>query len=79
MPWPFLQDEADPAKARDALAAAVAMLTEEPALDAAIAAATERFDMDEQARLRARKASLAEQLREISQGPGEPGKVANTI
>jgi DNA primase len=79
MPWPFLKDGADPAKAREALAAAVAMLTEEPALDAAIAEATERFDLDEQARLRARKASLAERLREISQAPGDPGTVANSI
>jgi len=79
MPWPFLKDEADAAKACEALAAAVAMLTEEPALDAAIAEATERFDLDEQARLRARKASLAERLREISQAPGDPGTVANSI
>jgi DNA primase len=79
IPWPFLRDGADASKACEALAAAVAMLTEEPALDAAIAAATERFDLEEQARLRQRKLFLAERLREVSQGPGEEGKVANTI
>jgi len=79
MPWPFLQEGADRQKAREALALAVAMLTEEPALDAAIAAATERFDLDEQARLRARKASLAQRLREMVQPAGEPGKVAGTM
>jgi DNA primase len=79
IPWPFLRDGADASKACEALAAAVAMLTEEPALDAAIAAATERFDLEEQARLRQRKLFLAERLREVSQGLGEEGKVANTI
>ncbi len=79
IPWPFLRDGADADKACEALAAAVAMLTEEPALDAAIAAATERFDLEEQARLRQRKVFLAERLREVSQGPGEQGKVAKTI
>jgi DNA primase len=66
MPWPFVSDGADPLLAADALAAAIAKLVEEPAIDAAIAAATERFDMDEQQRLLARKRDIGERLRELT-------------
>ncbi len=66
LPWPFVRDGADAALARDALAAAIAKLVEEPAIDAAIEEATERFDIAEQERLRNRKVVLAERLRELT-------------
>jgi DNA primase len=66
MPYPFLNEDADPVIAVDALAAAVAMLVEEPAIDLAIAAATERFDLAEQQRLLKRKRELAENLRVLT-------------
>jgi DNA primase len=66
MPWPFVSQGADPALAVDALAAAVAKLLEEPAIDAAIEQATERFDVAEQKRLRERKRDIGERLRELT-------------
>ena len=60
-PYSFLIEGSDPQSARDDLAEAVSLLVERPALDAAIAAATARFDSDpegafaEQQRLRQRK------------------------
>jgi len=57
----FLHEGTDPACAREDLAEAVALLVERPALDAALAAATSRFESDpegafaEQQRLRKRK------------------------
>ena len=66
MPWPFVSDGADRAAAVEALAAAIAMLVEEPAIDAAIEDATGRFDLDEQQRLLARKRELAERLRLVT-------------
>ena len=63
MPYPFLKEDTDPALASDTLAAAIAMLVEEPAIDAAISAATDRFDLAEQQRLRERKRELTGNLR----------------
>lgn len=60
----FLVEGSDPDDAREDLAEAVAMLVERPALEAAIAAATARFDVDpegafaEQQRLRKRKLEI---------------------
>jgi len=60
----FLMEGTDPQVAREELAEAVALLVERPALDAAIAAATARFDIDpdgafaEQQRLRQRKLEI---------------------
>ncbi|MEW4448069.1 DNA primase [Qipengyuania sp. JC766] len=57
----FLREGTDPQSARDALAEAVSLLVERPALDAALAAATARFETDpegafaEQQRLLRRK------------------------
>ncbi len=70
MPYSFLRKDADPELASDTLAAAIAMLVEEPAIDAAISAATERFDLSEQQRLRERKRELAESLRVLTSRPG---------
>jgi hypothetical protein len=44
------------------LAAAIAKLVEEPLVNAALEAATERFDIDEQQRLRRRKQDINERL-----------------
>ena len=66
MPYPFLRDDAEAPVAREALAAAIAKLVEEPAIDAAIEEATERFDIVEQDRLRARKDELNRRLRELA-------------
>ena len=66
LPYPFLKEDCDPAIAVEALAAAIAMLVDEPALDLAIAAATERFDLAEQQRLLKRKRELAENLRVLT-------------
>ena len=66
VPYPFVSDDADGELVADSLAAAVAMLVEEPAIDTAIEAATTRFDLAEQQRLLARKRELAERLREVT-------------
>ena len=66
VPYPFVSDDVDGALVADALAAAVAMLVEEPAIDAAIEDATTRFDLAEQQRLLARKRELAERLRDVT-------------
>jgi DNA primase len=64
----FLVEGTDPQVAREELAEAVALLVERPALDAAIAAATARFDIDpdgafaEQQRLRQRKLEIESRL-----------------
>ncbi len=64
----FLSEGTDPQVAREELAEAVALLVERPALDAAIAAATARFDIDpdgafaEQQRLRQRKLEIESRL-----------------
>ncbi|MGE3692426.1 MAG: DNA primase [Novosphingobium sp.] len=62
----FLKPDCEPGLAASALAAALAKLVEEPAIDAAIEDATERFDMEEQERLRMRKRELNDRLRELA-------------
>ncbi len=64
----FLDEGADPQDAREDLAEAVSLLVERPALDAALAAATARFETDpeaafaEQQRLLKRKLAFEKQL-----------------
>ena len=67
IPYPFLRDEGDQGRAADCLDAAIGLLVEGPALDAAIARATEaaEFDFDEQQRLRARKNELESRLKDL--------------
>ncbi|WP_340587782.1 DNA primase [Erythrobacter alti] len=68
----FLVEGSDPGAAREDLAEAVSMLVERPALDAAIAAATQRFASDpegafeEQQRLRKRKLEISERLGQMA-------------
>ena len=70
--YSFLLEDQHPQSAREDLAEAVAMLVERPALEAALAAATARFDSDpegaiaEQQRLRERKLALEERLRQLA-------------
>jgi len=65
----FLDEGTDPGDAREDLAEAVSLLVERPALEAALAAATARFERDpegsiaEQARLRERLLALNERLK----------------
>lgn len=65
IPYPFLLDGYDADRARECLEAAIGLLVEGPALDAAINAATERFDIDEQGRLRARRDELENRLKAL--------------
>ncbi|MDE1466801.1 DNA primase [Aurantiacibacter sp. D1-12] len=68
----FLMEGHDPGAAREDLAEAVSLLVERPALDAAIAAATQRFDTDpegafaEQQRLRKRKLEIDVRLGQMA-------------
>ncbi|KLE35599.1 DNA primase [Aurantiacibacter luteus] len=68
----FLMEGSDPDDARQDLAEAVSLLVERPALDAAIAAATRRFDTDpegafaEQQRLRKRKLEIESRLGQMA-------------
>ena len=70
--YSFLMEDPHPQSAREDLAEAVAMLVERPALEAALVAATARFDSDpegaiaEQQRLRERKLALDERLRQLA-------------
>ena len=64
--YPFVVDGTDPAVAAEALAAAIMILAEEPALDAAIEAATARLDFDEQQRLLKRKLEFNARLRQMA-------------
>ncbi|MEO6716634.1 MAG: toprim domain-containing protein, partial [Novosphingobium sp.] len=64
--YPFVTPGVDAILATGALAAAIEKFVEEPAIDAAIEAATERQDHDEQQRLRIRKRNLGERLRELT-------------
>jgi DNA primase len=64
--YPFVKADAPRELATDALAAAIAMFVEEPAINAAIEEATLRQDHDEQQRLRLAKTSLGDRLRELS-------------
>ncbi|MCW1403163.1 DNA primase [Novosphingobium sp. MW5] len=63
IPYPFVRSGADPQSALASLDSAVLMLVEGPELEAAIAAATERFDFEEQSRLRQRKQELENRLK----------------
>ncbi|MXO58796.1 DNA primase [Altererythrobacter salegens] len=68
----FLMEGSDPDAAREDLAEAVALLVERPALEAAIAEATARFDSDpegafaEQQRLRERKLEIESRLGQMA-------------
>ena len=68
----FLMEDSDPQVAREDLAEAVALLVERPALDAAIAEATARFEIDpegafaEQQRLRERKLEIESRLGQMA-------------
>ncbi|MGB3165187.1 MAG: DNA primase [Alteraurantiacibacter sp.] len=68
----FLDEGSDPGAAREELAEAVSLLVERPALDAAIAAATRRFDTDpdgafaEQQRLRKRRVEIDARLGQMA-------------
>ncbi|MFB0611352.1 DNA primase [Aurantiacibacter poecillastricola] len=68
----FLMEGSDPEEAREDLAEAVALLVERPALEAAIVAATRRFDTDpegafaEQQRLRKRKLEIDTRLGQMT-------------
>lgn len=68
----FLTEGTDPRVAREDLAEAVALLVERPAIDAAIAAATDRFETDpegafaEQQRLRQRKLEIESRLGQMA-------------
>ena len=68
----FLMEGHDPAGAREDLAEAVSLLVERPALEAAIAAATARFEADpegafaEQQRLRKRKLAIESRLGQMA-------------
>ena len=70
--YSFLLEDPHPQSAREDLAEAVAQLVERPALEAALAAATARFDSDpegaiaEQQRLRERKLALDDRLRQLA-------------
>ena len=70
--YPFVSDAVAESAASDALAAAVAILVEEPELDAALAAATERLDFDEQQRLLKRKLAMGARLRQMASARGAP-------
>ena len=68
----FLVEGTDPGVAREDLAEAVALLVERPAIEAAIAAATARFETDpegafaEQQRLRERKLAIESRLGQMA-------------
>jgi DNA primase len=68
----FLVEGTDPGVAREDLAEAVALLVERPAIEAAIAAATARFEIDpegafaEQQRLRERKLAIESRLGQMA-------------
>lgn len=68
----FLLEGSDPQEAREELAEAVALLVERPALEAAIAEATARFEIDpeaafaEQQRLRKRKLEIESRLGQMA-------------
>ncbi len=68
----FLMEGSDPDDAREDLAEAIALLVERPELEAAIAAATARFDSDpegafaEQQRLRKRKLEIESRLGQMA-------------
>ncbi|MDE2302590.1 MAG: DNA primase [Sphingomonadales bacterium] len=62
IPYPFLAEDVAEALAVEALAAAIAKLVDEPQVEAALQAATERFDIEEQQRLLRRKQAINSRL-----------------
>ncbi len=60
--YPFVTDGDDDAVAIESLAAAIAKLVDEPVVNIALEAATARFDIDEQQRLRKRKQDINDRL-----------------
>jgi len=66
--FPFTSAGAAPADALAALETAIRWLVMVPELDAGIVAATERFDVEEQGRLRTRKAELEQELKAQMRG-----------
>lgn len=81
----FLVEGTDPRVAHEDLAEAVALLVERPAIEAAIAAATDRFESDpdgafaEQQRLRQRKLEIESRLGQMARqrvAPGDSGGAA---
>ena len=66
IPFPFVGEDADPGDATEGLAVAIAILVEEPAIDAAIEDATARLDFEEQQRLLKRKLEFATRLRQMA-------------
>lgn len=79
--YPFVVDGTDPVVAAEALEAAIVILVEEPALDAAIEAATERLDFDEQQRLLKRKLEFNARLRQMAgaRAASPSGDAPNTM
>jgi DNA primase len=79
--YPFVVDGTDPAVAAEALEAAIVILAEEPALDAAIEAATARLDFDEQQRLLKRKLEFNTRLRQMAgaRAVSPSGEAPNTM
>jgi DNA primase len=85
----FLVEGSDPDAAREDLAEAVALLVERPALEAAIAEATARFESDpdgafaEQQRLRERKLEIESRLGQMARkraaGAADEGRDAGTF
>ncbi len=75
----FLVEGTDPKVAHEDLAEAVALLVERPAIEAAIAAATDRFESDpdgafaEQQRLRQRKLEIESRLGQMARQRAAPG------
>jgi DNA primase len=77
MPFGFLRDDLSPEQGREELAQAVGLLVERPALEAALAAATARFEADlsegayaEQQRLLKRKLEFDARLRQMASARG---------
>lgn len=79
--YPFVVDGTDPAVAAEALEAAIVILAEEPALDAAIEAATAQLDFDEQQRLLKRKLEFNARLRQMAgaRAVSPSGEAPNTM
>jgi DNA primase len=84
----FLADTADPAAATEELARAVGLLTERPALEAALAGATKRFESElteeswaEQQRLLKRKLEFDARLRQMAgaRAAAPSGNAPNTM
>jgi len=79
----FLDEGTDPGDAREELAEAVSLLVERPALEAALVAATKRFERDpegsiaEQGRLRERLLALNERVKLFGRSRAAMARPAN--